>query len=120
MIMLFHFVDRADVGVIQGRGGASFARKPPECSLVTYQLFWQEFQSDPASKTYVFRFVNHAHTAASESPKHLVVCNGLADEVAIARRFRPVNVLHPPSERGFFQEIAQFPVRAQQGLDLLG
>src|SRR6202041_2644104 len=119
MIMLFHFVDRADVWVIQGRGGAGFARKPPERSLVAYQLLWQEFQSAPASKTYVFRFVNHAHAAASQSPKHLVVCNCLADEVAVARRFRLGNVLYPPIERGFFEEIAQFPVRAQQGPDLL-
>ncbi len=120
MIMLFHFVDSADVGVIQGRGGAGFALKSAERSLVTYELLWQEFQSDPASQADVFRFVHHTHAAAAQLTKHLVVSNRLADEGAVLGRFLMGDVLYPTLKRGFFQEIAQSPVRAQQGLDFLG
>src|SRR5580658_3529709 len=101
MIMLFHFVDSADVGVIQGRGGAGFALKSAKHSLVAYELLRQEFQSDPTSQADVFRFVHHTHATAAQLTKHLVVCNRLADEGAVRGRFRPDDVLYPTLERGF-------------------
>jgi len=52
------FVDRADVGMVQGGSGTSFSAEPFKCLRILRQLVRQEFQGDEAAKLGVFGLVN--------------------------------------------------------------
>jgi len=42
-------------------------------------ILWQEFQSNEAAQTRVFRLINDAHSAATKLLKNSIVSDGLAD-----------------------------------------
>ena len=73
------FVDGADVGMIQGRGGASFAAETFQGLRVSRNIVRQEFESDEAAKFGVLGLVDHTHAAATEFLDDAVVRDGLAD-----------------------------------------
>ncbi len=73
-------VDRADVGMIQRGRGLRLAPEAFERLRVAGQIFRKEFQGDEAAEIGVFRFVNHAHAAATEFFDHAVARNHSADD----------------------------------------
>ena len=74
-----HFEDSADVGVVQGRGGARLAPETTESLGVVNHIVRQEFQGDEAVEFGVFGFVDHTHAAAAELLNDAIVRDGLAD-----------------------------------------
>ena len=76
------FVDlmnRADVGVIQRRGGSRFTFESFQRLRIAREFFRQELQRDVATELEVFRFVHHAHAAAPELFQDAIVGDGLPD-----------------------------------------
>jgi hypothetical protein len=73
------FMDGADVGVIQRRGGAGFTLEAFERLRVGGDVRGKEFESDEAAKLDVFGLVNNAHAAAAQLVDDAVVGDGLAD-----------------------------------------
>src|SRR5712692_9495030 len=72
-------VDGADVGVVEGGGGARFALEALERLAIARKLLGQKLQGDAAAEARVFGLVNHAHAAAPELLNDAIVGNGLAD-----------------------------------------
>ena len=56
----FHGVDRANVGMVQSRGGAGLQKKAVKRVLIARELLGQELQRHFASQAQVFGFVDHA------------------------------------------------------------
>ena len=73
------FVDGADVGVIEGGGGARFALETFESLRVAGEIFGEKFQRDETAELGVFGFVDDAHSAAAEFFEDAVMGDGLAD-----------------------------------------
>ncbi len=73
------FVDGADVGMIQRRGGAGFALEALERLRVGGDFGRKEFESDEASQLDVFGLVDDAHATAAEFVDDAVVGDGLAN-----------------------------------------
>ena len=78
-LVLLDGVDRADVRVIERRRRAGLALKPLERLRVAPEFRRQELQRHAAAQTRVFRFVDHAHTAAAERPDDIIVRHALAN-----------------------------------------
>jgi len=64
-VVLVDLVNRADIGMVEGGGGARFALKPLQCLAITGEFRWQEFQRDAASQLAVLGLENHTHPAAA-------------------------------------------------------
>ena len=71
------FVDGADVGVIEGGGGAGFAAKALEGLRVVGDFVGEKFQGDEAAEFGVFGFEDHAHAAAADFVEDAVVGDSL-------------------------------------------
>ena len=89
-VVLANLVNRADVGMIQGRRSAGFAAEPLEGLCVLGKFFRKEFQRDEASELEVFGFVDHAHPAAAQFLDNAVMRNGFADHFSRAPVQAPV------------------------------
>jgi hypothetical protein len=61
--MLTNFVDRADVGMIKCRSGASLAQEPLVGLLILSHLVGQEFERDEAAQGGVSGLVHDTHAA---------------------------------------------------------
>ena len=72
-------VDRADVWMIQRRGGAGLALEPFDSAGIPRQFFGEEFQRDGASEPRVFGQVDHSHATLTQFLQDAVVRDGLAD-----------------------------------------
>ncbi len=77
--VLVNFVNGADVGMVQSRGGLGLTLKAGEGLRIFSDSIGQEFQSHKAVQLEVFRFVDHAHAPAAELLDQAVVRDGLAD-----------------------------------------
>jgi hypothetical protein len=77
-LVLADIVNRADIGVIQRRGGAGLALKAFQRLLVSGVIIGKELQSDKPAEPRIFGFEDHTHAAASELFEHVVVGNGPA------------------------------------------
>jgi hypothetical protein len=66
-VVLADLVNHADVGMIQRRRGARFAREALERRLVLRHFRGQELQGDGSAERHVLGFVHHAHTPAAEA-----------------------------------------------------
>jgi hypothetical protein len=80
VIMFANFVNGADVGVIESRGGARLATEPLQSLRVSGKVVWEEFEGDEAAKLNIFGLVNHTHTAAAELFNDSIVRKRLSDE----------------------------------------
>ena len=60
-LVLPDVVDRADVGVVEGRGGAGFALEPFDRVRVAGRLRGQELERDAAAQAPVFGLVDDTH-----------------------------------------------------------
>ena len=79
-LVLLDGVNRADVGMVQRRGGASLALEALERRRVLGQLGGQELERDAAAEARVLGFVDDAHPAASEPAHDRVMGNALPDQ----------------------------------------
>ncbi|HUI77606.1 MAG TPA: hypothetical protein VLY24_06805 [Bryobacteraceae bacterium] len=77
--MFANVVNGADVGVVQGGSGLSFALKPGQRIAIAGDLFGQELQGHEAAQAGVFGFVDNAHSAAAQLFNDAVVRNCLTD-----------------------------------------
>ena len=76
-IVLADFVNRADVWMIQRRGGARFTAESLERLRVAGQIFRKKFQRDEAAQLRVFSFVDNAHATTAQFFHDAVVGNNL-------------------------------------------
>ena len=60
------FVNRADVGMIQRGGGASFAAETLKGRGILGNVVGEKLQGNRAAKIHVFGFVDDAHPSAAE------------------------------------------------------
>jgi len=71
------FVDRADIGVVQGGRSLGLPLKTAEGLWVVGKFVGKELQGDVAAELQVFGLVNHTHAAATDLAKDAVMGNGL-------------------------------------------
>ena len=77
--MATDFVDRADVGMVEGGGGARLPTKAFERHGVARNLVGQKLERHKAAEFGVLGFEDHTHPAAAKSFQNAVVRNGLPD-----------------------------------------
>src|SRR5271155_1183479 len=81
-------INRADVGVVQGRRGTSLEQKTVQRILIAGELWRQELQRNPASQIEVFCFVDNPHPAAPQLAGNAVMRDGLADHKFVRSKLR--------------------------------
>ena len=79
--MLFDLINRADVGMVEGRGSACFGLKAFQCTRITRHFFRQKLQGNTTTQFQVLRLVYHSHSPATEDFQNSVVGNFLANQV---------------------------------------
>ena len=77
------FVDGADVGVIEGRGGLGLAFETKQRFLVVREIVGQEFEGNETVEFGVFGFIDDAHTTATEFFDNAIVSDGLAEHIDV-------------------------------------
>src|SRR5713226_5852388 len=77
--VLVDFMNGADVGMVQGRGGASFALEAFQGLVISGQLFGKEFESDKAAELGVLGLVHHAHPTSTQLLQDAIMRDSLAD-----------------------------------------
>jgi hypothetical protein len=81
-ILLANIVDRADVRMIERRGGLGFAPKTFKGLLVLGQLFGEEFEGDGPMQSRVLGPVDDTHPSPAQLLDDEVMRDGLADHRA--------------------------------------
>jgi hypothetical protein len=71
--VLANLVHRADIRVVQRRGGPRLAPKTFEELAVVDEFFGQEFERHAATELGVLRLIDHSHCAAAEASEHAIV-----------------------------------------------
>jgi len=69
-------------GVVQGRHRPRLAAKTFERLLILPQIIRQKLPGHEASQLRIFRFVDHAHSAAGQLFNDFIVRNGLPEQGA--------------------------------------
>ena len=92
--MFLHFINRADIGVVQGRGSARLTLKALQGSRIARQVLGQEFQGDAAPQADILCFVHDSHAAATDPREDPIVREGLARQCC-----RRANLDSPGSSR---------------------
>jgi hypothetical protein len=80
--VLSDVVNRADVGVIQSRGGAGFPLETLQGLAIGGKLVGEEFQSDGAAQARIFGLVDFAHAARADERDDLVGAEPLSPRKA--------------------------------------
>src|SRR5438552_556050 len=78
VIVFLHFINRADVGVVQGGSGASLELEPLQRSGNAVDAVGQKFQSHTSAQPDILRLVHDSHTAAAQLGQDPIVGDGLA------------------------------------------
>jgi len=79
-LVLLDRIDRADVRVIEGRGGTRLALEPLQGGGVLLEILGQELERHPASEPRVLGLVHDAHPTAAELTSHTVVGDAVSDQ----------------------------------------
>ena len=74
------FMDGADIGMIQRRGGLGFALETLKSLLILHDAVRKEFQGNETMQLGVFSFVDDTHASAAEFFDDVKMCDGAADE----------------------------------------
>ena len=77
--MLPDFVDRADIGMVESRGGLRLPLESGQRLGVFGYFIGQKLQRDESVEGYVLSFVDNTHAAPAEFLNDAVVRNGLVD-----------------------------------------
>jgi hypothetical protein len=64
-LRFFNCVDRADIGMVQGRSSTGLQQKTIQSILIAGKLWRKKLQSDAATQIEIFSFVNNSHSAAA-------------------------------------------------------
>ncbi len=72
-IVRLHFVDGADIRVVQARGSTSFRFKTLAGFRIEQQVLAQDLQRYTAPQAYIFGFVHNTHPSASQFGEHPVM-----------------------------------------------
>jgi hypothetical protein len=80
--LLSDLVDRANVGMVQGRSSSRLTSEPFQSLRVLGYILWQEFQGDEASQIGVFSLVDDTHPTATELLDDAVVRDGQGNHAA--------------------------------------
>src|ERR1700736_5282552 len=78
-MLVINLVDRADVGVIQGRGSFGLTLEAGQSLGIFGYVIRQEFKRNEAIQLNVLRLIDHPHPAAAQLLDDAVMRNGLAD-----------------------------------------
>ena len=100
--MVIDFINRADIGMVQGGCAASFAAEAFDRRRVPRQLLRQEFERHVPAEFEIFRLVDHAHTADPQALQNAIVGHHLAGH------------LGQTSGSPFQQFVRAFPCRTVQ------
>src|SRR5579872_1070112 len=77
-IVLADFEYGANIGMIEGGGGAGFALKTLQSLGIARQVLGEKLERDHAAEASVFRLVDHTHAAATELFQDVVMRNRFA------------------------------------------
>ena len=72
-VVFANVVDRADIRMIEGRGGASLPPEPLQHGQLSGDLVRQKFERHKAPQAGVLSFVDHPHPATADFFEHPVV-----------------------------------------------
>jgi hypothetical protein len=78
-VLVVNFVNHADVGVIQRRGGLRFTLETAKGLRVLCNLIGQELQGHEAVEFHILSLVDHTHAPATELLNDAVMGNDLAN-----------------------------------------
>src|SRR5262249_9445297 len=73
-------VNCADIGMIEGGGGAGFSAKAFESLGIGREILREKFESYAAAKALVLGFIDDPHAAATQLLENLVMRDGLAKQ----------------------------------------
>ena len=79
LAVLADFVDGADVGMIEGGGGARLAAKTLQSLGIAGEIVGQEFERDEAAECGVLGLIDDTHAAAAQLFENPVMRYGFAD-----------------------------------------
>jgi hypothetical protein len=95
-----HFVNGADVGMVQRGGGARFALESFQRLRISSEFIGQEFQRDKAAELQILGSVDHTHAATAEPFDDAVMRNCAADEwLGFRHRRAHIRMRVLPSQR---------------------
>src|ERR1700693_4153024 len=77
-ILFANVIEDADIGMVQGRGGARFATKSFQGLGIAFHLLRKELQCHQTAKSDVLGLIHHSHSTAADFPDNAIVGNGLA------------------------------------------
>ena len=80
--MLLNFVDGADIGVVQCRGGLGFTLKTLEGNRITGEFLWQKLQRYQPTQFEILAFEHHSHATAPDDIDYAVMRDLLSNERA--------------------------------------
>jgi hypothetical protein len=78
-IVFINFINRADVGMVQGRRSFGFAPEAAKSFGILCDRIGKEFERDKASQLKVLSLVDDAHTPAAGLLDHTIVRDGWAN-----------------------------------------
>jgi hypothetical protein len=78
-VVLANVVNGADVGMVQGAGGAGLAAEAFHGLGIASQVFGEEFQGYVATELGIFGLVDYAHSSAAELMEDAIMRDGLAE-----------------------------------------
>src|SRR5215471_15730761 len=79
LIVFFHFINRADIRVIESGCSTCFTLKPLQSRGIPDQTLRQEFEGHMTLELQVFGLIDHTHATTTEFPDDTVMCDCLAD-----------------------------------------
>src|ERR1700756_3881850 len=77
-LVFANLVDRADVGMVERRGGLRLALEPFECLAIARHAVGKKFQGHRTTQARILSFVHNAHTATTQLRDDAVMRNYLA------------------------------------------
>ena len=66
LALLDNVVNRADVGMIQCRGGFRFTPETGQCLRVFGYFVWQELEGNKPAELHILSLIDDAHPAAAQ------------------------------------------------------
>src|SRR5882724_6637688 len=78
-VLLSDLIDRADVGMVEGRSSLSFSLETSQGLGVSGDLVRQKLQGNKTMESRILGLVNHTHPATADFLKDAVVRDGLAN-----------------------------------------
>ncbi len=74
------FMNGADIGVVESRGGTRLTAKAFQGQRIVHQVFWKKLQGHGSPQRSVFRTVHNTHASAAELFHDAVMGDCLIDE----------------------------------------